>query len=347
MQEPRDLQSLIEAAEQAAAAGDYASAEQRLRDVAGRQEAELGPLHPDLANTLNNLGIVCEITNKPADAEQFFRRAWTIATASLEPSHPFVATSRKNLEDFCKAHGTAVDLPTPVAEPAKVESPVSEPPEPIEPVQRHADTVVPEPVQPRKIFDPMTVGAAIAAVLLIVAVAMWLRPATQDSPAASNTTGSAPATSREKPEPPRTSATAPPAGAPAPASPRAQNPRPAPPQSAQAAKNNSVVPVEARLCRALTRGSSWQCTPLASPVEPATLFFYTRVKSPTDTTVQHRWYHGERLVKRAELSILANPTAGYRTYSRNAVDAQAGGNWRVELRTKDGALLHEERFTVR
>ena len=33
-----------------------------LRQAARLQEASLGPRHPDLANTLNNLGIVCEIT---------------------------------------------------------------------------------------------------------------------------------------------------------------------------------------------------------------------------------------------------------------------------------------------
>jgi hypothetical protein len=48
-----------------------------------------------------------------------------------------------------------------------------------------------------------------------------------------------------------------------------------------------------------------------------------------------------------ELPIHANITAGYRTYSRNTVDNQGAGDWRVELRTKDGALLHEERFVVR
>ena len=111
MPETREPRSVIDAAEQAAAAGDYASAEQLLREAALLQEASLGPLHPDLANTLNNLGVVCEITEKPVDAEQFFRRASAIATAVLEPDHPFVATSRKNLEDFCAARGIAVDLP--------------------------------------------------------------------------------------------------------------------------------------------------------------------------------------------------------------------------------------------
>ena len=48
------------------------------RPLASRR-ASVGPRHPDLANTLNNLGIVCEITGKPDDAEQYFRRAVSIA----------------------------------------------------------------------------------------------------------------------------------------------------------------------------------------------------------------------------------------------------------------------------
>ena len=66
---------MIAAAEEAAAAGNYPSAESLLREAARLQENSLGPLHPDLANTLNNLGVVCEITGKTVDAEQFFRRA--------------------------------------------------------------------------------------------------------------------------------------------------------------------------------------------------------------------------------------------------------------------------------
>ena len=53
MLEPREPRSIIDAAEQSAAAGDYASAETLLREAAALQEATLGPFHADLANTLN------------------------------------------------------------------------------------------------------------------------------------------------------------------------------------------------------------------------------------------------------------------------------------------------------
>ena len=62
--------------------------------------------------------------------------------------------------------------------------------------------------------------------------------------------------------------------------------------------------------------------------------------------MQHRWYRGDRLRQVVELPIRPNTTDGYRTFSRNTVDDQGAGNWRVELRTIDGVLLHEERFVV-
>ena len=75
MPDQREPYSVLDAAEKAAASGDFASAEQLLREAAKLQEASLGPLHPDLANTLNNLGVVCEVAEKPAEAERYFRRA--------------------------------------------------------------------------------------------------------------------------------------------------------------------------------------------------------------------------------------------------------------------------------
>jgi Flp pilus assembly protein TadD len=70
-----DLAPRIEAAQQAAAAGDYSEAKRVLREVARIQELSLGSLHPDLASTLNNLALVCERTNKFDEAERGYRRA--------------------------------------------------------------------------------------------------------------------------------------------------------------------------------------------------------------------------------------------------------------------------------
>jgi hypothetical protein len=75
------------------------------------------------------------------------------------------------------------------------------------------------------------------------------------------------------------------------------------------------------------------------------MFFFTQVKSDTATTIEHRWYQGDRLRRTVPLRIQANPGTGYRTYSRTTVTG--AGDWRVELRTAEGTVLHEERVTVR
>jgi hypothetical protein len=77
------------------------------------------------------------------------------------------------------------------------------------------------------------------------------------------------------------------------------------------------------------------------------LFFYTQIKSAGATTVQHRWYRDDRLHQTVNLRVQASRAAGYRTYSRNLMTSDSTGKWRIELRSEDGALLHEERFTVR
>src|SRR5688572_9067862 len=113
MSDRRDAREMLERAEQAATAGDVASADEFLRSAARIQEETLGPLHPDLANTFNNLAVVAEQTGNLGDAETFYRRAVTIASASLPPEHPMVVASRENLESFCRARGVSIDAPAP------------------------------------------------------------------------------------------------------------------------------------------------------------------------------------------------------------------------------------------
>lgn len=321
MPEPRQALSIIENAEQAAAAGNYASAEHLLREAAALQEQTLGPNHPDLANTLNNLGVVCEITKKPVDAEHYFRRAYDIATASLEPDHPFVAMSRKNLEDFRAARRKAA-----ASERAS-----------------------------RTTSRPLAIGALIAGalLLLVIGAATWLRSNGDVEPSPGSVSVSQPAH-------PATTTASPPAVAPKTGETTATIGKPvresAPPPATK--KPSTAVRVRqppgiaaARLCRDLvtrsSRGSSgdWQCAPASPPVSRGSLFFYTRVKSATDTTVEHRWYRGGQLRHSVRRAIRANASSGYRTYSRYTVNNS--GEWKVELRTRDGDLLHEERFMVR
>ncbi len=79
----------------------------------------------------------------------------------------------------------------------------------------------------------------------------------------------------------------------------------------------------------------WRCNPASRPIDSGQLFFYTRIKSSTPMTVEHRWYRGDALHRVVPLRIQANERTGFRTYSRTPVKQ---GNWRVELRTRDGAV---------
>jgi hypothetical protein len=347
MPEPREARSIIENAEQAAAAGNYASAEDLLREAAALQEQTLGPQHPDLVNTLNNLGVVCEITDNPIDAEHYFRRAYTIATATLAPDHPFVATSSKNLHDFCAARGRPAELrPSPPGVAPWLEAPGPRA-APLRESPQSAKKQDVTPIPRERFLRPLALGALSAVALLIVILTMarpWGSPVeeTKSPPA----TAIAPA--RETPAPRPTSP---------PAEPLAQpqhTAKPTQPTRNEAdaigarpsTRRPAVMPTvaTAQLCTALR---AWRCEAADSQVAPGPMFFYTQLRSATATTIEHRWYQGDRLRQAVQLRIQANPGAGYRTYSRNTISSERVGDWRVELRSADGAVLHEERFTVR
>ena len=372
MREAPEYLSFIQAAERAAEGGDYASAENLLRDAARVQEATLGPRHPDLANTLNNLGVVCEITGKPDDAEQYFRRAVSIARTSLAPDHPFVATSQKNLRDFCETRGRKVEQPAPrpVEQPAPT---LVEQPAPIPKVQAPAPMATADraPVAPvaiadpapaatagapddpertsRKLFGRLVLGALGPIAMLMVVLSIGLPKL------------GAPELAAPLPEfavkPPHA---APPDAAPPNAAPRDEAPPedvapeeippPAPAPVEASIANIATVSTPARtvVVRASLCGDldDWLCDPADRPAPPGPLFFYTQIKSTHATTVQHRWYRDDRLLRSVELRVQANTSGGFRTYSRQMMTSDSAGSWRVELRSEDGALLHEERFTV-
>jgi Protein of unknown function (DUF2914) len=90
---------------------------------------------------------------------------------------------------------------------------------------------------------------------------------------------------------------------------------------------------------------SWRCDPAGNPAREGPLVLFTRVKSPRGGSVVHQWYFGDTLRKSVPLKVRANASEGFRTYSRLTVDEP--GEWRVEVKTADGELLHEERFAVR
>ena len=112
--------------------------------------------------------------------------------------------------------------------------------------------------------------------------------------------------------------------------------------------------VDARVCGGLvTRDpdgaplAEWRCHPIVDRAATGQLFFYTRIRSPTSTTVEHRWIRDGVLEQEVDLRIGANDGPGYRTYSVRSVSAQGRGAWRVELRSEDRELLYAEELVVR
>jgi hypothetical protein len=331
MSELQDARRMLDAAEQAAAAGDLMAADELLRGAARIQEAELGPLHPDLANTLNNLAIVAEKTERFGDAETFYRRAVAIASASLPAHDPMVAASRENLEAFCRARGLPIDTAATAPEATR---PVSAP-----------------PTSSR--VSNSRVSVVIGVVVVLLAVTFLLRRSTSQSretATAAPTTESAPPRASDRTQPAR--------GEPAGAAPIDQTPPPAvvPGRDARdrgtdklpapSRSSGAITLITAQLCRTFsTAGATWTCSSVGDTVSPGPIVLYTRVRSPRDAVVVHRWYRGNALRQSVKLTIRANATEGYRTYSRQTVDA--GADWRVEVRSAEGTLLDERRFAVR
>jgi len=382
MSEPRDVQRMLELAEKAAIDGDFSSADQLLRDAARLQEAEMGPTHPDLANTMNSLAIVAERTGRFSDAEAFYRRSAAIASQSLPADHPIVAESRKNLEDFCRERGvplvpiapaaatTPGDRAQPVAPnsfvpettaarqesapPAttaksvsKLSAPPSSPGKPSSPATRVVAARAPVSFPPARRKSWGRVGWLPFAAVLAVAVAVLMR---QPSPSeeGSTTVEMSPATELAPP-PPSSSASLPPSAEPTQPEVASQDGT----RSAGLAQPASGAPspdsislTTAQLCQTFSPDrDDWHCEPPGETMAGGPIVFYTRVRSPRDTEVVHRWYYGDTLDQTVRLMIRANASEGYRTYSRHLVDR--AGDWRVQAMSDSGNLLHEERFTVR
>lgn len=311
MPEGSTTHRLLDEAERAAIAGDFGSADELLRSAARLQEAELGPRHPDLASTLSNLAIVAEKTGRPNEAEQFYRRAAAIASASLPPDHPTVGDTRKNLEDFCRERG----LPVTAAAPSST-----------------SRRTLPW-------LAALVLAAVIGGALFITRSAP-----SPEEPAPISTTPPPPPKVAEPPPPVETAPvekTAPPkatqsagGGRTTPGSPRA------------AATLPRVSLASAQLCQTFsTTGPQWRCDPPDEPAARGRMVLLTRVKSPRDATVVHRWYREGALQQSVSLPTRASAVEGYRTYSRQSINT--AGRWRVEVRSASGDLLFEKSFAVR
>lgn len=82
--------------------GHYESAAQILYSALRLKESELGVDHPDLADDLYNLGLLCWVIDEPAEAQRFLLRAYDIYKRRLRQTDQHlqeVASSLVHLQE--------------------------------------------------------------------------------------------------------------------------------------------------------------------------------------------------------------------------------------------------------
>jgi tetratricopeptide (TPR) repeat protein len=87
--------------------GRYAEAESLFKHALASREKVLGPDHgpdhPDVAWSLNSLGVLYADEGKYAKAEPLYRRALAIREKVLGPEHPDVVTCLENYASLLRA----------------------------------------------------------------------------------------------------------------------------------------------------------------------------------------------------------------------------------------------------
>ena len=346
------VEPILESAQRAASSGDYALAESLLREVARLQADRLGPQHPDLASTFNNLGVVCERANNLLDAGKFYRQALSIASACLDAGDPLVLTSRNNFNEFHRALGLVdttassdVDVPAPVGE---LEDSLRRTAE-----RAHDANIFASPPASTSMRLAIVPGIAIAVALLSALAIWWTRAAPMEPPTVEQRVSElgnplVPVLPSQENTPSQQATT------------RTIGQRPAvemvtrvsEPSTEHAALRTTVPSsthehaqaIEVSVCESLSIVSGrWECTPTSDPAAGVSLYFYTRIVSPTTGRIHHRWYQDGVLRHDVSLAVEAS-RSGYRTYSRRRVDS---GDWRVDIVDAGGVVLGEQRVAVR
>lgn len=90
-------------------AGNYKQAIIVAQHALALAEANVGPDHPAVANSLNNLALLYKIQGNYAQAEPLYQRSLAIWEKTLGPNHPNVATSLENLAILYRATQRTVE----------------------------------------------------------------------------------------------------------------------------------------------------------------------------------------------------------------------------------------------
>ncbi len=83
----------------------YSTARQLYERALAIREQTLGPNHPQIANSLNNLSALVQAQGDLAAARPLFERALAIREQALGPDHPNMANSLNNLAQVLQAQG--------------------------------------------------------------------------------------------------------------------------------------------------------------------------------------------------------------------------------------------------
>src|ERR1039458_9785337 len=95
-----EITTLDRQIEQLEKEGRYSKAVPLAQRVLAIEERSLGPDHPDVAQSLNNLAGLYTNQGRYADAEPLYKRSLAIFEKALDPNNPVVATSLNNLANL-------------------------------------------------------------------------------------------------------------------------------------------------------------------------------------------------------------------------------------------------------
>lgn len=110
--QPANLTYLNAAAKLSYAFGEFYQTEHLLEQVLKIQEKLLGPEHLELAQTLNNLGVLRHTQGRDAEAEAFYRWALEIFEAHLSPQDPDAVNLMQNYAAFLQEVGRCPEAET-------------------------------------------------------------------------------------------------------------------------------------------------------------------------------------------------------------------------------------------
>jgi hypothetical protein len=81
------------------------------------------------------------------------------------------------------------------------------------------------------------------------------------------------------------------------------------------------------------------------PADIYRVFCFTRIAGAKDTmSIKHVWYRSDTLIAERRLPVRSSP---WRTWSAQVMREEWQGEWRVEVRTADGALIAAKRVLLK